>query len=171
MHALNYPTFQQYGNTQTSLLFQSQTKIKRTRKASYYFATANPKFYWNQYNFAGFPIWVSIRTLYSLKTISASSILSKMILKINDLLVCFTKWFQSPDYIIKCVQSLQKNRTFSVIIIKDSSVSMAMVLQGSCLSLTLYNIFTSDIPIPANWELLWNEIINNQEHELSSLDE
>lgn len=93
-----------------------------------------------------------------------------------------------PVYIIKCIQSFLKNRSFSVQIGKDSSLNMAVpagVPQGSCLSPTLYNIFTSDIPIPDNCELAMyaddtailtssndpKKIIHNLEKALSSLDE
>lgn len=59
----------------------------------------------------------------------------------------------TPHYLVKNIQSFLSNRTFKVHINEESSASMGIpagVPQGSCLSPTLYNIYTSKLPTLIN---------------------
>lgn len=61
-----------------------------------------------------------------------------------------------PMYIIKAIQSFLSNRSFQVHINNSNSSSKTIpagVPQGSCLSPTLYNIYTSDVPTLDNCEI------------------
>lgn len=58
-----------------------------------------------------------------------------------------------PIYLIKIIQSFLLNRSFHVYINESKSTTKliaAGVPQGSCLSPTLYNLFTADVPILQN---------------------